>query len=70
MAIQIWPLTAFSGGPEERLDAKVLLDSFEEQFDLPAVSIQVGHRLYRNGEIVGQEVVGLAGLSIVVFDTP
>jgi len=56
------------GGPEERLDAQVLLDPLEEQLDLPTVSVQVGHCLRWNGEAVGQEVEGLAGLGIVVLD--
>ena len=29
------------GGPEERLDAQVLLDPFEEQFHLPAASVEL-----------------------------
>jgi hypothetical protein len=46
----------------------VLLDPFEEQLDLPAVSIQVGYRLCRNGKVVGQEVECLASGRIVIFD--
>ena len=36
--------------------------------DLPAISVQVGYRLCRNGKVVSQEVEGFAGQSIVVFD--
>jgi len=35
---------------------------------LPAVSVEIRHRLRWNGEIVGQEVERLAGLNIVVAD--
>jgi len=47
----------------------VLLDPLEEQFDLPAVSVEIRHRPRWNGEDVGQEVERLAGLNIVVADT-
>ena len=42
-------------GAIKRLDAQVLLDPFEEQFDLPALSIQVCNQLGFEGEVVGQE---------------
>src|SRR5664279_3786098 len=38
-------------GPEERLDAKVLFDPFEEQFDLPATAIQLRYRQRRQSEV-------------------
>jgi len=47
----------------------VLLDLLEEQFNLPAVSVKIRHRLRWNGEVVGQEVERLAGLNTVVADT-
>jgi len=47
----------------------VLLDPFEEQFNLLAVSVEIRRRLCWNGEVVGQEVERLAGLNIVVADT-
>ena len=57
------------GGPEERFDAQVLLDPLEEQFNLPAILVEIRLRLRWNGEVVGQEVERLAGLNIVVADT-
>jgi len=47
----------------------VLLDPLEEQFNLPAVSVEIRHRLHWNGEVIGQEVERLVGLNIVVADT-
>ena len=35
-------LDGILGGPIKRFDTKVLLDPFEEQFDLPATSKQFG----------------------------
>ena len=40
-------------GAQKRLDAQVLLDSFKEQFDLPALTVQVGNELWLHGEVVG-----------------
>jgi len=42
-------------GAIKRLDAQVLLDPFEKQFDLPALSIQVRYQLGFECEVVGQE---------------
>jgi hypothetical protein len=42
----------------------MLLDPLEEQFDLPAASIELSNRQRRFGEIVGQEDQRLAGLGI------
>lgn len=42
-------------GAEEDLDTQVLLDPFEEQFDLPALAIQVGDQLQLEREVVGQK---------------
>ena len=46
-----------------------MLDPLEEQFNLPAVSVEIRRHLRWNGEVVGQEVERLAGLNIVVADT-
>jgi len=47
-----------------------LFDPREEQFNLPAVSVEIRHRPRWNGEVVvGQEVERLASLNIVVADT-
>jgi len=48
----------------------VLLETFEKQFHLPAVAIQIGCGQGGDDKIVGQEVEGVAGLMIVVFDAP
>ena len=42
-------------GAQKRLDAQMLLDPFEEQFDLPALTIQVGNEFWLQGEVVGQK---------------
>src|SRR3546814_19086516 len=46
---------------EERLDAQVLLDPFEEQLDLPALEIQGADRRGGPGELIGEPTDGLAG---------
>ena len=46
-------------GAQKRLDAQVLLDPFEEQFDLPTVSIPVGNEFWLQREVVGQKRVRL-----------
>jgi len=57
------------GGAEKGFDAQVLFDPFEKQFDLPAVTIQVGNCLGRYSEVVAQEVECLAGVLVVILDT-
>ena len=42
-------------GAQKRLDAQVLLDSFEEQLDLRALPIQLGNQFGRHRKIVGQK---------------
>ena len=42
-------------------DAQMLLDPFEEQFDLPAAMIELGDGQSRHGEVVGQKDQRLAG---------
>ena len=42
-------------GAQKRLDAQVLLDPFEEQLDLPALTVQVGNEFWLQGEVVGQK---------------
>ena len=42
-------------GAQKRLDAQMLFDPFEEQFDLPALTIQVGNEFWLQGEVVGQK---------------
>jgi hypothetical protein len=55
-------------GAIKRLDAQVLLDPFEEQFDLPALSIQVRYQLGFECEVVGQERDEFA--TVVLDDHP
>ena len=55
-------------GSQESLDAKVLLDPLEEQFDLPAALVQGRNGQGRQGRIVGQKHQRLAGLRAVVRD--
>ena len=49
-------------GAIKRLDAQVLLDPFEKQFDLPTLAIQVRDQRGFEGEVVGQKSYSLARL--------
>ena len=42
-------------GAIKRLDAQVLLDPFEKQFDLPALAVQLCNQLGLESEVVGQK---------------
>ena len=55
---------------EKFLDAQVLLDPFEEQFDLPTLLVQRGDRQRRQGCIVGQEDQGFACVGILESNAP
>ena len=55
-------------GSVKSFDAQMLLDPFEEQFDLPAAPIQLGEGQSRHGEVVGQEDEGFAGEGIAIAD--
>jgi len=55
-------------GAIKGFDAQMLLDPFEEQFDLPPVPIQLSDGQRRHGEVVGQEDEGFAGLGIAIAD--
>ena len=46
----------------------MLLDPLEEQLDLPAAFVELGDGERRQGEVVGQEGEGLAGLGIAIGD--
>ena len=48
-------LNTVGRGTEETFDAQVLLDPFEEKFDLPSASIDLGNGESRQKEIVGEE---------------
>ena len=49
-------------GAQKRLDTQVLLDPFEEQFDLPALPVQLCDQFGSQGKIVGQKRNALAVL--------
>ncbi len=55
-------------GAIKGFDTQMLLDPFEEQFDLPATPIQLSDGQCRDGEVVGQEDQRLAGLGIAIAD--
>jgi hypothetical protein len=42
-------------GTEEHLDAQMLLDPFEEQFHLPALTVQVGNQFWLLDKVAGQK---------------
>ena len=46
----------------------MLLDPFEKQLDLPAVSVQFSDSQWRDLKVVGQEVEGFVCFAVVVFD--
>lgn len=47
-------------GAQKHLNSQVLLDPFEEQLDLPALTVQVGNEFWLQGEVVGQKRDSLA----------
>lgn len=49
-------------------DAQMLLEPFEEQFNLPAAAIQLGDGQGWDGEVIGQKDQNLAGFGIVKAD--
>ncbi len=55
-------------GAVKGFDAQMLLDPFEEEFDLPAAAIEFGDGQRRHGEVVGQKDECLAGLGIATAD--
>ena len=56
------------GGAVEGLDTQVLFDPFEEQFDLPAAAVELGHGLCGQGKIVAEEEQMFTGLRVGEFD--
>ena len=63
-------LDSVLGGTEERLDAKMLLDPLEEQFDLPAATIQFADGKGGQVETVGEKDETCVVLDIVELDAP
>jgi hypothetical protein len=55
-------------GAIKGFDAQMLLDPFEELFDLPAAPIQLGDGQRRHGEVVGQENERPACFGIAIAD--
>ena len=55
-------------GAVKGFDAQMLLDPFEEEFDLPAAPIQFGDGQCWHGEVVGQKDQRLAGFWIAIAD--
>ena len=49
-------------GTQQWLDAQVLLEPLEKQFDLPALAVQLADELGLQGEVVGQKCDTPAGL--------
>ena len=55
-------------GAVKGFDAQMLLDPFEEEFDLPTALIEFGDGQRRHGEVVGQEDQPLARFWIAIAD--
>src|SRR5208282_584259 len=55
-------------GAVKGFDAQMLLEPFEEQFDLPAAMIKLNNRQSGCGEVVGQEDQRQAGFGIAIAD--
>lgn len=53
---------------QETLDAQMLLDPFEEKFDLPAKLVKLTNAQSREIEMVGQESQEVPGLGVVVVN--
>ena len=56
-------------GAEEGFDPEVLLDPFEEEFDLPATLVDCRDGHCREFKVIGQEYQSLAGIGVEVTDT-
>ena len=55
-------LDGILAGAQESFDTQMLLDPFEEQFDLPALLVKCRDHLRLEGEIVGQKGDAFSGL--------
>ena len=55
-------------GAVKGFDAQMLLDPFEEEFDLPATAIELGDGQRWHSEVVGQKDQRLAGFGIAIAD--
>ena len=63
-----WGAHRVGAGAIKGFDAQMLLDPFEEQLDLPAPTIPLGHGQGWPGEVMGQEDEGFAGEWIAIAD--
>ena len=52
------------------LDSQVLLDPFEEEFDVPAGSVQLGDGEGGKSEVVGEEDQGFPGFFVAEPNAP
>jgi hypothetical protein len=57
------------GDAEKGFDAQVLLDPFEEEFDLPASFVELGDAECGEGKVVGDEDVLLVSFEVAVDDS-
>ena len=55
-------------GAVKGFDAQRLLEPFEEEFDLPAATIELGNGQSWHGEVVRQEDEGFAGFGVAIAD--
>src|SRR6476646_2373845 len=51
-------------GAVKGLDAQVLLDPFEEEFDMPATTVQFGDDVSRKSEVISEEHQSLFPLDV------
>lgn len=55
-------------GPDEGLHLEVLFQGLEQEFDLPAVAVDLGNRRRPKGQVVGEEGHGVLGLRVQDLD--
>ena len=68
IAVQICVLTALGDVPKKAFDAEMLFDPFEEQFDLPTLTIDGGDHVRRDLKVVGEEDESLVDIGGVKTD--
>lgn len=57
-----------SGGADKTFNLELLLDGFEEEFDLPAVFVDLSDGFGRPGKVIGQKDDDIAGFWIFGTD--
>ena len=60
-------LDGILAGSQKSLDTQMLLDPFEEQFDLPALLIKCRDHLWLERKVVGQKSDALSSLNFVLL---